>query len=1148
MQQPIDQKAREDALDLRCSIAVRAPAGSGKTELLVQRFLACLSITSRPERVLALTFSVAAAAEMKRRVMDAVQAAAGSGGVTESKSVTQRLAHAVVRRDREQGWNLVGNPHRLRVMTIDSLNAALASQLPLLTGVGSSLQVDDRPRLLYEEAVYGLLAEYDQDATPANVGAAIEALLRCADYRYDRLAPMLGNMLARREQWIGALHEADPMWVEGALDEWIRARLHEFTSTAADWLPRIDHVIRLAAHHDPAWVNQWGFESVPAEEPAAVDRWRSLGDLFLTQAGTLRARVNVKQGFPAKADPTVAMNELLAGLAASEEATEFVQALCRVRALPDPAFPESMIEFRGALVTALDRLCAHLLLAFESCGRVDFPELAARAIRALGQDTPTEVLMRLDYNIEHLLVDEFQDTNRSQLRLFSRLTEAWAEGDGRTLFFVGDPQQSIFLFREAEVRLFVSILEREAFEQIPLKVVSLQQNFRSDKVPVAWCNQAFEHVFPRHTDPLIGSVPFTPARAIHEEGDGLVEVVPALERDDDAEAQSIIERIRHVHGEDPEASIAILVRSRSHLRSILPALFAAGIDYSANDIDPIAERGAVEDVVHLVRAIRHPADRLSWLRVLRSRVVGLTFDDIVTLLGHCGSTGAVRDASAAALEAGDLRADARQRVRALLDVLAEVEATPAFRASFADLVRAVWMGLGGQHAVDAQEAVDVERVFARLAEVCTGGILEDMRAFVVALEGLYATPRPGGVQVMTIHAAKGLEFDAVLLAGLGRQPRHDDEPLFYHHALPSGFLLAPHPGPGPDSDEAAATLFRAARTLQQEALEAEARRLLYVGLTRARRWMYLFGHATPAKAASAHKEPRPRPDKGSLLSFLWSYVASIYQTTCDAGERDPEPTGGACNCVSSSVPRALRLPGDATVEMPRPIYVPPRNRAVRPSEMTESGRNLDDRLTRRRLDARVAGVLYHALMERIGTDGVRQWPLERVRGLFGHLVARAREEGLAGARAQAVAQRTLGLIERTVEDETGRWILTDHPGARRELALSGIVNGQRSSLVIDAVLPTSEAVWVIDHKSIDLPDDPAAMLAAMRTEVERYREQLVAYVEALARSGLFAGPFRAGLYFPTATASQTLNACCSHSPNLCPLLEYRCQSHHPSVI
>ena len=207
-----DARERRRALDVTASFIVQAPAGSGKTELLIQRYLALLATVERPESVLAITFTRKAAAEMRKRVLDALRRAEEPALTRDDPSTqdsatpsTLTLARAALRTDAALGWRLFDNPGRLRILTIDALNVMLAQRLPLLSGIGAGLDIDERPAPLYRvaaENVHRYLAA--SEAAPRD---AVVHLLRHLDNRSSLLIGLVEQMLPRREDWLGLVQE-----------------------------------------------------------------------------------------------------------------------------------------------------------------------------------------------------------------------------------------------------------------------------------------------------------------------------------------------------------------------------------------------------------------------------------------------------------------------------------------------------------------------------------------------------------------------------------------------------------------------------------------------------------------------------------------------------------------------------------------------------------------------------------------------------------------------------------------------------------------------------------------------------------------------------------------------------------------------------
>ena len=194
---PDDAAARRRALDVTQSFLVQAPAGSGKTELLIQRYLALLAHVDRPERVVAMTFTRKAAAEMLGRIVEALRdAGADVAAPTEHRARTLALARAVLSQDARFGWELVAHPARLRVMTIDAFCAALARQAPLATRFGATPRFEEHAHPLYLRAARAALDDAGTDDAPW------QRLLTHLDNDAGRAVALVADLLAKRDQWL----------------------------------------------------------------------------------------------------------------------------------------------------------------------------------------------------------------------------------------------------------------------------------------------------------------------------------------------------------------------------------------------------------------------------------------------------------------------------------------------------------------------------------------------------------------------------------------------------------------------------------------------------------------------------------------------------------------------------------------------------------------------------------------------------------------------------------------------------------------------------------------------------------------------------------------------------------------------------------
>lgn len=1100
---PADQAERDRSLDIRHSYLVQAPAGSGKTELLTQRALVCLAHVQKPEEVLVVTFTNKAVNEARARILDAMVLASSDTPPAEPhKHKTWTLARKVLERDRELGWNLARHPSRLRIMTIDKLNAALAGQLPVLSGLGGPAQIEEKAELLYQEAVFRLFAELDNEEIDANVRQAMEAVLGFAKNRHDALTPFLVQLLKTRDQWLPVIRDADTFEMERVIHGLIETRLEAcIEAFTPHRLSQLLDILKRTPDERFAFTKSIAEWPTPTIENLPV--WRELLSVILTQKLELRSKVTVKDGFVAKMPATVDMNEYLETLQAGN-----VGALARAAAdvvlLPEPNYPEALDAFRNAVAQVLLYLVAQLRVVFEAHGQVDFVEVALRALAALGTpEEATDVLLKQDYLIKHLLLDEMQDTSRSQYDLVEKLTSGWMPGDGRTFFGVGDPQQSIYAFRQADVALFLGLWERGTINDIALDRVTLTTNFRSDPGVVGWFNDTFRRIFPATPDAYSSTVTFVPSVAHNDpKPDAAVQVHPMLDGQDQAEAREVVRIVSETQTSKPEWSIAVLVRNRSHLKAILPAMREAGIAYSCTDIDPLVGSPYVNDAACLVRALWHPMDRTSWIALLRAPFVGLSWADVVALTkGHPKMSIALRVKDEIAH--ADLSEEGKARARHLADALDKVENDPTLAFSLRRKAESLWYTLGGPACVNEAGAKDVRTLFELLEAHSQGGELLSIEDFQNALAGLYASPDAGAVHVMTIHKAKGLEFDCVILPGLGEGGGKDTDPLLRYRSLPGGFLLAPHYGKA-DEESPEGRLYEYLARLHKQSQESETLRLLYVALTRAKVQMHLIGQA---KAPTA-KSPWRAYSK-SLLSYLWPVVVPVFEA-CPI-----IPAVGGVPRPPVGIPVSPRLSLAWSAPALPDGFIPPHDRADLPSERVIKSEQHGAADEFENLGARLIGTMYHALMERVANDGLENWDETRLKGQVQSLTCGFRRMGMPEPQVAGAVEEVIRLAAATLNCEHGRWVLKARPWAKSEYEVAGYVEGKWTAASIDRCFEEDATLYVIDYKTSGKGVAPEKVDAFVAEEGEKYAPQLDEYVRVLTGLRNWKGPVKKVLYFPT---------------------------------
>ncbi|HKJ70375.1 MAG TPA: UvrD-helicase domain-containing protein [Gammaproteobacteria bacterium] len=1141
-----DGAARAAALDPARSFIVQAPAGSGKTSLLVNRFLRLLAAVAEPEEILAITFTRKAAEEMRGRIATALRdAEQGNTPRDEAAAITRHAAEQALARDREQGWHLARHPNRLRVQTIDSLCASLARQLPVLSRFGSPPAVTEAAGPLHAEAARATLDLLeDRDAERAD---RVAALVRHLDNNWGRAEELLADLLARREEWLGPLvgHRRDPGEARAVLEGALARAVSETLAAVRDAFPD-DTLARALKAGDFAAArlaeagkespvrNLTGLALPPGDDPADLPVWQGLAALLLTGGGTWRKSVTKRDGFPtakdapageggayeaAKADLTALLDELRGDDA-------LAQRLAAVARLPEPRYTEEQWQVLDALIEVLPLAAAQLEVVCRERGEIDFTGIGLAARDALGDpEAPTDLALVLDQRLSHLLVDEFQDTSNLQMAILRRLTAGWQPGDGRSLFLVGDPMQSIYRFRDAEVGLFLRARSHGIGDLAP-EPLELTVNFRSDPAVVDAVNAAFPAILPAAEDVATGAVPFAAADAHHDPADGAaVDAHPVLYPKEAgeseanraaedtalaAEADIVTGLVREALAADPEGSVAVLVRARTHLDRILPALHAAGIGYQAVEIEPLAQRPVIQDLLALTRALLHPADRAAWLAVLRAPWTGLTLADLHHLAdGRAPLAWRLADEEVLA----GLSGDGRTRLEGVRNVLREA-VRERRRGGLRRQLERVWRRLGGPATVQRTTDLEDAREYLALVESLeAGGELPDPEQLAERMERLYARPEGGGghVQVMSIHKAKGLEFDTVILPGLGRQLAHGEGGRLLRHlerptATGPDFLLAPVHPTGSESDP----IYDYLGAIETERDRNELARLLYVATTRAKSRLHLVGHC-PWKPDADELAP----PGASLLGQLWPMAADAYEAARARGDTEPPSAARAASAAAG----IRRLPAGWEPPAPPAGFRQGRRAPAEPAPESEPETPVPEPAEAAPAEdpaasatARHVGSLVHRMLRVMALQGPAAWDgrvAERRATFTGELAAL----GVAADQQDAAAERVVAALERTLSDDTGRWLLDPgHAEARCEYPVSGLADGQLVDGVIDRTFVDAEGTrWIVDYKTAaPAGDEPAA--AFLDRQQALYRDQLARYAALLA--GLEDRPLRLGLYFP----------------------------------
>lgn len=1117
----VDHDARQQALAPNQSFIIQAPAGSGKTGLLIQRYLRLLSLVDAPEEIIAITFTRKAAAEMQGRILDALTSATNhtlnnTKPESDHDITSFELAAAALKRDQEKGWQILENPGRLRLQTIDSLCAHLTRQMPMLARLGTQPETLDDAEHLYQQAAINTLAELESGAGWSD---SIANLVFHLDNDLPRIKNLIVDMLKKRDQWLAYVvqeHDRDDM--EEALVRLIEEQL----SITAALYPKeqsgeLLELIQFAAKNleetdsDNPITSCLSMTTMPDSDANSLQQWRGITELLLTKTGTWRKQHTIKNGFPPASgnkleaeDRTNKKKQIQALLTELQKVDGLQHSLATINTLPPASYTDAEWLIVNALCELLKLAAGQLRLIFAERNQMDFIGISESAVNALGaDDAPTELALQLDYHIKHLLVDEYQDISVNQYRLLQRLTREWSMDDGRSLFLVGDPMQSIYRFREAEVSLFIKTFHDAALGNIPLQALRLTVNFRSQQNLVDWVNNSFTSIFPTQDDLITGAVSYSRADAFDKTASSNnVKIYPLYGRADNKESQHVVEIIQELKQANPEDNIAVLVRSRSHLAEIVPALRNEHIGFKAIDIEGLGSQAAIQDLLALTRAFLFQADRVAWLACLRAPWCGLSLESLYTLCNQ-NRDRTVWECICDAELVKQLQEQQQSRLQSFKYVYETIQQQKQ-RLSIRDVIESFWIQLGGPATLSNKTDLENCLTYLSLLETLDqGGAIEDLQELIDDVSQLFAAPdlkADNQIQVMTIHKAKGLEFDHVILPGLGRSPRSSQGDLLVwllrqRDNEQEDLVLAPIREAG----HYQAPIYDYINNTDKAKQAYEDARLLYVATTRTKKTCHLIGHASLKESKS---EIRCEPKSRSLLAHLWPTVKAVYEkhmpATIDQGETESMLVINQETKRLSNEWQHPELPAGSTWQQATEDDADEEQALI---EFEWAGETIKH-----------IGSVVHGAIQCIAVQGIAKWTPERVKAEHQGFDNALKQLGVPVNERTDAVQRVIKALTNMVNDERGQWILSiGHKQQQNEYSISGIVNGKLSNAILDRTfIDDNGDRWIIDYKT-SRHEGPNRD-AFLDHEQERYKDQLEKYGTLMKQLG--EESIKLGLYFP----------------------------------
>ena len=1053
-----DTQERIKATDPKASYIVQAPAGSGKTEILTQRYLRLLCSVSAPEQIIALTFTRKAANEMRERILRALhQANDNLEGTTPHQQQTLTYATEALAKDRAHQWQILQQPGRLRIITIDSLCQTLNQAIPLQDKKIPYAIITDKPQRHYQAAAR---ACFNYAIENTNYHPALKTLLLHVDNRQDILLTLFSKLLAERTQWQSLIYQAkeqDKKTYEEALS-WIEQHeLNRFQQSLPNRLAQT--LVLLIIRLDNIQPNP-GSPLRHLTSLSSLDRTliSQVAKVILTSQNTLRKafdhHVGLKRGECSNEDYNELKSQSKDLLSELEALPDFVNALLRVKNLPPPQYNHEQWEVLQALFSLLPLLAAHLQVVFSEQNEVDFTAVSEQALLALGEDeNPTDLALYLDNSIHHLLIDEFQDTSIQQFELLCKLVQGFQPNDGKTLFIVGDPMQSIYRFRQAEVGLFLRA-KHHGIGSVKLIPLELLSNFRSTETVVHWVNDHFKTIFPLTDDIESGAITFHPSVHVKPADSGS-SVMAFQYKNREQEAEAVVQIIKSELTKHPTDEIAILVRSRLQLTTIVTRLRAHDIPFQGVEIDLLAKLPHLRDLWSLTQALLMPTNRLVWLSLLRSPWCGLALNDLLAIANH-NPKQSIFFALSQLETISKLSHEGKIRAHFLYQVLEHALAS-RYQQPLIAWINTTLKNLHLEHVLTEAQQEDIEQYWLLLERFDQQGQLDDLNEFNLELNKLYSqSVVPSRVKIMTIHKSKGLEFDAVILPGLSSRPTNQDMPMLRWLKLPREqqkalLLLSPMKA----AHQEQCLLYDYLGKLDAQKNNYELQRLLYVAVTRAKKRLYLLDYSE-------------KNSQGSFRSLL-ANQAFISPPEINHLEN-----------VSTTLPTLYQLP--LAFYQEKPVLKEQLNTS--PLIITNT-------------TPRLIGIVAHELLQWI-CEHHPENQSEIPWGLASHQLISFgfRKDELKAA--EDLIKTQLGAF---FNDSIGQWIIKAHENEHNEYELLVPHQNTFATKIIDRTFCDKGIRWIIDFKTGH--DDTS-------TETP-HRQQLEAYARLF--TGTSNEPIHCGLYY-----------------------------------
>jgi ATP-dependent exoDNAse (exonuclease V) beta subunit len=860
-------------------------------------------------------------------------------------------------------------------------------------------------------------------------------------------------MLSYRDQWLPLLYQYDDAKRRECLEKGNEQLMLAMAKSSFEVLATYEHTLFeiIEKVSDTVIPPNFTFANINSIDETLLTIIQQINTVFMTKELTLRKRLSKQQGFIAPStlkDPeekaeAQALKDDALSIISELSTTDFEESASLICMLCDPAYTEAEWDILSSTFSVLPYLSAELLLTFKQTKESDFIEMQSAALRALGtEDAPSKTLLRLDNKYRHILVDEFQDCGPFQLELLKLLTTGWQKDDGRTLYLVGDPMQSIYLFRNANVGLFISAAEK-GIGNIQLDVNRLSSNYRSQSNLIDWVNQKFSVAFGNKVDANIGCTVYNASegcKAALDVDPVNISVYAGLDWQS-LEARNIANQIHQIQSMEPDASIAVLGRTRSDLEKTIQCLKETEVSHRAVNIHKLNALSVITDLTVLTRSMCHLADKQAWVALLRSPLIGLSLSELERVCTDNGKHRARhKDVLLLRLINSDtlasLNESTRNRLERALDIINKSR-EHFYRKPLESIIKGAFYALGGLSLLqNKSELKAIDTFFDALRKMSLETFTVDKLEAV--LHNLYAPVEKmtGSVSVMTKHKAKGLEFDYVFIPQAHKSIQPDKSKLLWFETMLSGDNALTIMSPSMIVNSSNARIDHYIKAMRKQKSSQESIRLAYVATTRAKKQLFISGEA---------RESYPST---SMLGILRVGEAEV----CKINSLQELDRAGAIKptyAVLNQSRHRLLPEGDMLAAHRGIMHI--ENTDLPSVNWLKNGE-------------RIIGIVVHKCIEMIasiGWDAFYLKPLSRYKELWRVLLL---QEGLAQSSLVYAVNEIEGQITKLKSSEYMQWAL-EQPTLEVEKAIYVKTLGKLKKYVLDVTFTFQGERYLIDTKS-----------------------------------------------------------------------------------